>query len=201
MLGETGLMTCSHGYVGRESIPAPEERSADLTDALETAGLDGPYLLVANGDGVHSTRLFADSGVEVAGMALVDPMPIGFQAFLDGVVPDLSGHPPWLDLDEETSAALEDLGSAPLVVIGQDPQSTYLSPGMRDYAGDAVAEEINDVWQDGLAFYASMSTDTRTVVADDAAMERILWSRPELVVDEIRRILDRIEAGSTDTEG
>ena len=89
MLGEDGLMTCSHGYVGRDTIPPPVERAADLTTALETAGLDGPYLLVANGDGVHSTRLFADSGGDVAGMVLVDPMPIGWQDFLDGVVPDL----------------------------------------------------------------------------------------------------------------
>ena len=46
----------------------PEEPAADLATAFGTAGLDGPYLLVANGDGVHSTRLFADSGVDVAGM-------------------------------------------------------------------------------------------------------------------------------------
>ena len=200
MLGEDGLMTCSHGYVGRDGIPPPEERAADLAEALERAGLGGAYLLVANGDGVHSTRLFADSGVEVAGMVLVDPMPIGFQEFLDGVVPDLSGHPPWSDLDEETSAALGDLGSTPLVVIGQDPESTYLSPGMRDYAGDAVAEEVNDYWQDGLAFYASLSTDSRTLVADGSAMERILWSRPELVVAEIRGVLDRTEPGLTDAD-
>jgi hypothetical protein len=200
MLAEDGLMTCSHGYVGRDTIPPPEERAADLTTALETAGLDGPYLLVANGDGVHSTRLFADSGVDVAGMVLVDPMPIGFQDFLNGVVPDVSAHPPWPDLDEETSAALGDLGSAPLVVIGQDPE-TYLSQGMRDYAGDAVAEEVNDYWQDGLAFYASLSTDSRSVIADGTAMERILWVRPELVVDEVQSMLDRIEPGFTDSDG
>ncbi len=195
MLGEDGLMTCSHGYVGRDTIPPPEERAADLATALETAGLDGPYLLVANGDGVHSTRLFADSGVDVAGMVLVDPMPIGFQDFLVGVVPDSSAHPPWPDLDEEASAALGDLGSAPLVVIGQDPETTYLSQGMRDYAGDAVAEEVNAYWQDGLAFYASLSTDSRSLVADGAAMEGILWSRPELVVEEIQGIVDHLDPG------
>jgi hypothetical protein len=195
MLAEDGLMTCSHGYVGRESIPPPGERAIDLAEALQTAGLEGPYLLVANGDGVHSTRLFADSGVDVAGMVLVDPMPIGFQTFLDGLVPDLSGHPPWSDLDEATSDALGGIGSAPLTVIGQDPESTYLSPGMRDYAGEAVAEEVNDAWQDGLAFYASLSTDARSVVADGSAMEDILWSRPELVVEEIQGIVDRLEPG------
>jgi hypothetical protein len=192
MLAEDGLMTCSHGYVGRESIPPPGERAIDLAEALQTAGLEGPYLLVANGDGVHSTRLFADSGVDVAGMVLVDPMPIGFQTFLDGLVPDLSGHPPWSDLDEATSDALGGIGSAPLTVIGQDPESTYLSPGMRDYAGEAVAEEVNDAWQDGLAFYASLSTDARSVVADGSAMEDILWSRPELVVEEIQGIVDSL---------
>jgi streptogramin lyase len=198
MLGETGLMTCSHGYVGRDTIPPPDERAADLAEALETTGLDGPYLLVANGDGVHSSRLFAGSGVDVAGMVLVDPMPIGFQTFLDGLVPDLSGHPPWSDLDEATSDALGDIGSAPLTVIGQDPESTYLSPGMRDYAGDALAEEINDAWQDGLAFYASLSTDTRSIVADGSAMERIPWSQPELVVEEIQGIVDRLGPGPSD---
>ena len=198
LLAEDGVMTCSHGYVGRESISPPDERAADLAEALQTAGLGGPYLLVANGDGVHSTRLFADSGVDVTGMVLVDPMPIGFPAFLDSVLPDLSGPPPWSDLDEATSDALGDLGSAPLVVIGQDPESTYLSPGMRDYAGDAVAEEVNDYWQDGLTFYASLSTDSRSLVADGAAMEGILWSRPELVVEEIQGVVDRLELGSGD---
>ncbi len=198
MLGEDGLMTCSHGYVGRDTIPPPDERAADLATALETAGLDGPYLLVANGDGVHSTRLFADSGVDVAGMVLVDPMPIGFQDFLVGVVPDSSAHPPWPDLDEEASAALGDLGSAPLVVIGQDPETTYLSQSMRDYAGDAVAEEVNDHWQDGLTFYASLSTDSRSLVADGAAMEGILWSQPELVVEEIQGIVDHLDPGFGD---
>ena len=87
---------------------------------------------------------------------------------------------------------------SPLVVIGQDPESTYLSPGMRDYAGDAVAEEVNDYWQDGLTFYASLSTDSRSLVADGAAMEGILWSRPELVVEEIQGIVDHLDPGFGD---
>ncbi len=83
-------------------------------------------------------------------------------------------------------------------MIGQDPETTYLSPGMRDYAGDAVAEEVNDYWQDGLTFYASLSTDSRSLVADGAAMEGILWSRPELVVEEIQGVVDSLELGSGD---
>ncbi len=38
MLAEDGVMTCSHGYVGRESIPPPDERAADLADGVGDCG-------------------------------------------------------------------------------------------------------------------------------------------------------------------
>ena len=43
--------------------------------------------------------LFADGRDDFAGIVLVDPMPVGFQDFYDDLLPDLGGHPPWLDLD------------------------------------------------------------------------------------------------------
>jgi hypothetical protein len=36
------------------------------------------------------------------------------------------------------------------------------------------------------------------VVADGSAMEDILWSRPELVVEEIQGIVDRLDQGIGD---
>ncbi|HEX2368832.1 MAG TPA: hypothetical protein VHM94_06315, partial [Acidimicrobiia bacterium] len=69
-------LVCVNGYVEGEAAPA--KRAADLNGALTSSGIQGPYVLVASGDGVHSTRLFASGRDDIAGVVLVDPMPVGF---------------------------------------------------------------------------------------------------------------------------
>ena len=72
-----GHMVCANGYVEGEATPA--KRAADLDEALTSSGIQGPYVLVASGDGVHSTRLFASGRDDIAGVVLVDPMPVGLR--------------------------------------------------------------------------------------------------------------------------
>ena len=71
----------------------------------------------------------------------------------------------------------------------------YLNPRFVDYAGAAAARSINDYWQDGLEFYAGLSTNTHTVVAEGTGMEYVLWDRPELVVQEVLEVLRRANNG------
>ncbi len=104
-------MVCSNGYAEGETTP--EQQAADLEQALSEAGLSGPYVLAAAVDGVHAVRLFADGRDDIAGIVLVDPMPVGFQEFYDDLLPDLAGHPPWLDLDAGASEALDELRECP----------------------------------------------------------------------------------------
>jgi hypothetical protein len=102
-----------------------------------------------------------------------------------------SGHPAWLDLSPTVSEALGDFGNRPLAVIGGDPKSVYLSQRFIDGAGREVAEALNSYWQDGLDFYAGLSSDSRTTVAIGAGLDMVIWDRPDLVVQEIMSIVDR----------
>jgi streptogramin lyase len=190
-LSEGGYVVCANGYVDGEA--SPEQRAADLEEALAEAGLSGPYLLAATGDGVHAARLFANGRGDIAGVILIDPMPIGFQEFLDDLIPG-SGGAPGSDLEEEVSASLTDFGAAPLVVIGQDPQAVFLSERFIETQGRETAEAVNDFWQDGLAFYAGLSTDSQSVVATGTGMDWIIWDRPDLVLQEILTVLGRAGA-------
>jgi hypothetical protein len=79
-----------------------------------------------------------------------------------------------------------------LTVIGQDPESVFLSDGFVSTYGRETAQVLNDAWQNGLTFYAGLSTDSRSMVARDTGMHMVIWDRPDLVVGEI---LDVIRAG------
>ena len=191
-LSNEGYTVCANGYMDGEA--SPEQRAVDLEEALVDAGISGPYVLVAAGDGVHAIRLFADGRDDIAGVVLVDPMPIGFQAFYDELLPDSGGPSGGSDMDEKLSASLTNFGASPLVVIGQDPQAVFLSDRFIEGEGRESALIANDFWQAGLAFYAGLSTDSRPVVAKNTGFDGIIWFQPDLVVDEVLHVL-----GTTDT--
>ncbi|HEU5111734.1 MAG TPA: hypothetical protein VFU96_00365, partial [Acidimicrobiia bacterium] len=150
-----------------------------------------PYLLVAAVDGVHSARIFASRSNDIEGIVLVDPMPIGFQGFYDDLLPDLAGHPPWLDLDTAVSASLGDFGSVPLTVIEQDPNAVFLSSGFVEGVGRESAESVDAYWQDGLAFYEGLSSSSRSVVANGTGLDMVVWDQPDLVIEQVLELLRR----------
>ena len=78
-------------------------------------------------------------------------------------------------------------------MIGQDPEYVFLNERFVDAYGADTANALNDAWQDGLAFYAGLSTDSRSMVAEGSGMHMVIWDLPDLVVGEI---LGVIEAGS-----
>ena len=186
-LAAEGLFVCVSGYVQGGADPA--QRAVDLDSALLAEEIPGPFVLVAAGDGVHSARLFAEGRDDIVGMVLVDPMPLGFQEAYDSLLSDF-GHPPWLDLDPSVSAGLGDLGDTPLVVIGQDPSAVYLSRKFVAAAGKDTAVKVNLLWQEGLEFYAGLSTESNIVVARDSGMDAIVWSSPNLILAEILKVVE-----------
>lgn len=188
-LSGEGYVVCSNGYAEGETTP--EQQAADLEQALNQAGISGPFVLAASVDGVHAARLFADGRDDIAGIVLVDPMPVGFQEFYDDLLPDLGGHPPWLDLDSGVSEAIGGLVDVPLVVIEQDPGAVYLSERFVDGAGSEAARQVNTSWQDGLAFYAELSTDSRSLIADGSGLDMVIWDQPDLVIEQILDLLRR----------
>jgi hypothetical protein len=184
-LSNQGHVVCSNGYVDGEA--SPEQRAAALNQALIEAGISGPFVVVANGDGVHTIRLFAEARDDVVGVVLVDPMAVGFGDFLEEQTGD---HPPFADLDPATSAAL-DFGDVPLVVVGQDPEKVFLSPQFISGFGLETARVVNDYWQDGLAFYRGLSTDVSSRVAAGTGMHMVIWDQPGLVVEEVLNVISR----------
>ena len=188
-LSGEGHMVCASGYVQGETTP--QQQAADLEQALSQAGISGPYVLAAAVDGVHAARLFADGRDDIAGIVLVDPMPVGFQDFYDDLLSDLAGHPPWLDLDAEVSQSLGSLGNVPLIVIEQDPDSVFQSRQFVEGVGPEAAEAANAYWQEGLAFYAALSTDSRSVIANGSGLDMVIWDHPDLVIGQILDLLRR----------
>lgn len=184
-LSRRGYVVCANGYVEGET--PPQEQATDLGQALAEAGISGPLVLVASGDGVHAARLFANGRDDIAGVVLVDPMPVGFGDFLVEQTGD-SGHPPFADLDSATSAEL-DFGRVPLVVVGQDPEKVFLSPQFIAGFGLETARAVNDYWQHGLVFYRGLSTEVSSRVAAGTGMHMVIWDHPELVVEEVLDVI------------
>ena len=188
-LSGEGYVVCSNGYVEGETTP--QQQAADLEQALSEAGISGPYVLAAAVDGVHAARVFADGRDDIAGLVLVDPRPVGFQDFYDELLPDLASHPPWLDLDAEVSQSLDGLGNVPLTVIEQDPDSVFQSRPFIDAFGREAVDAVNTYWQDGLAFYSTLSTDSRSVIANGSGLDMVIWDHPDLVIEQVLDLLRR----------
>ncbi|HVR33336.1 MAG TPA: hypothetical protein VMS74_11605 [Acidimicrobiia bacterium] len=187
-LTEEGYLVCVNGYVEGEA--SPQVRAADLEDALTAYGIPMPYVLVASGDGVHPLRLFAEDRSDLAGVVLVDPMPVGFGSFLDATLGE-GGHPVWADISPDVSNSLDGLGNLPLTVIGQDPQAVFLSERALEGLGEEKAQAINAYWQEGLAVYSHLSIDATSVIAEGTGMHMVIWDRPDLVVRSVLEVIAR----------
>jgi hypothetical protein len=168
----------------------PVAKAANLTEALDRFDVTGPFVLVANGDGVHSTHVFAAGRTDIAAVVLVDPIPLGFQDFFDSAYPDASDHPSWLDLDHDVSDSLGDLGNVPLVLAtrAHDPDTGFLSPQFVEGAGLAAAVAIDDFWSSGMAYYEGLSRNS-TRIAVQSMWQYILWFDRETVVRTVRSVL------------
>lgn len=178
-----GQVVCVSGHTG--DAGTAEQRAADLGSALERAGIPGPYELVAAGDGVHTVRLFAQGREDVRGVLLVEPMPIGFQDYYDDLLGEDFGHPNWLDLDRGLSDSLAGFGDVPLVILGHEPDAVFLNDRFVDTYGEETAQAASEYWEEGLDYYAGLSTESHRVTVSDTGFEGVLWFRPDLILKEI----------------
>ncbi|HSO49852.1 MAG TPA: hypothetical protein VLS86_04845 [Acidimicrobiia bacterium] len=188
-LSGEGYVVCVNGYVEGEA--SAEQRASDLAEALAEGRIPGPYVLVAAGDGVNATRLFADGRQDIAGIVLVDPLPVGFQDLVDSLYPTDSPGPPALGLSPAVSESLDGFGDIPLVVIEGDPKAVFLSQQFIDGEGRERAELLDDAWANGLAFYKDLSTDSHSVVAEGTGQHMVIWDQPDLVVAQVLDVLSR----------
>jgi pimeloyl-ACP methyl ester carboxylesterase len=181
-------LVCSHGAVDDRDSAAKVD---NLLRVLEEFNVDGPYLLVAHGTGVVSTRLLAEQSVDVAGVVLVEPVPTGFFELMQSVLPQ--GAPVTFELDDP--GPLGDLGNIPLAVIGDDQAATFLSDSFDDNTGadPGTGALLARAWADGLAFYAGLSTDSRSITIS-GSYHMVIWDRPDTVVDGVRDLLGVVDA-------
>lgn len=179
-------LVCSHGAVDdRDSA----EKVANLRRVLTEFGVDGPYFLVAHGTGAVSTRLFAEGATDVEGVVLVDPVPIGFFELMQSMLAD--GAPPTFELDDP--GQLGDLGDIPLIVIGDDLSTSFLNEAFDENTGaiPGSGAQLGEAWQEGLAFYAGLSTNSRSITVS-GSYHMVIWDRPDVVVDAVLDLLRQV---------
>ena len=176
-------LVCSHGAIDDRDSAAKVE---NLLRLLKEFGIDGPYLLVAHGTGVVSTRLLAEGVGEVAGVVLVEPVPTGFFDLMQSVLPQ--GAPATFELDDP--GPLGDLGSIPLVVIGDDQSATFLHDSFDANTGadPGTGARLAQAWTDGLSSYAGLSSAS-SLITISGSHHMVVWDRPDPVVEAVLGLL------------
>lgn len=214
---------CSYDRAGTYLSPAAPEASRTLADQVDdldrliaTAGLDGPFVLVAHSNGAWHAALFASRHPDdVVGVVLADPRgPRVSAEWLAALPTAASGEPqavaanrdelttfetdPGLNDEhlvlasaaKEASAVLEPVaplfGDRPLVVLS----AGRTTESWADLPADLKAT-FDQIWHDGQAAFVSESTKGRLeIVADsDHDMPRM---RPDAIGDAIAGILDQV---------
>jgi hypothetical protein len=112
---------------------------------------------------------------------------------MDSLFAPDSRTPTWLDLDQAVSDSLDDFGDHPLVVVEGDPEAVFLSQNFINGQGRERAETLNSAWAAGLAFYAGLSTESTSVVADGTGLHMVVWDQPDLVVERVLDVLARTD--------
>jgi pimeloyl-ACP methyl ester carboxylesterase len=179
------------------------DTARDLRAALAAAGERPPFIVVGHSLGGVYARIFvAAHPTEVHGLVLVDP-------YLPDIAPvDLAAVPgefrarwhadiaatnelvaeaenlDWAATERELRAA--GLGDLPLELIFVDQHLRY-----PDTLEAAVVEELIAAWE---SLVLGLSDDARLTIAHGSG-HLIQFERPELVIDGVRRLVERARAG------
>jgi pimeloyl-ACP methyl ester carboxylesterase len=214
---------CAYDRAGLGLSQAPREPSrtaadqaADLEALLRVAGVDGPFVIGAQGYGAVQAILFTQAHPdEVAGLVLIDPEgPTVTTQFLDALPPKYDGEPmaiaavrsTWQDSltgawrnrehldveasDSEAAAALQ----APGPLFGDRPVavlSAHRSPGTEFRLPVELASTIDQIWFGAQHELADESTAGWLEDVPDTGPE-IQTDEPQVVIDAVQRILQEL---------
>jgi pimeloyl-ACP methyl ester carboxylesterase len=170
--------------------------AADLHELLGVAGITGPVVFVAHSYGGLVALVAAAAHPEdVAGMVLVDGSHPDAETAMAGVVTDaqrayfdgrMANFPfvDWPTSLAQAGAAVPEVPDIPVTVI--TATRSFLEP----CDPKLPCAELQAVWLDAQATYATLTSQTKQVLADTS--HYVHNDNPDLVVSEIRALLDRL---------
>ncbi len=191
------------------SDPVPMPRTAadmvaDLHALLEAAGVPGPYVLVGHSFGGLIARLYASTYPNaIAGLILVDAAQEDYYDELQAILspeqwaansqpPDTSQYPDMERIDTDASAAqmrtAATLPPLPLVVL------THGRPW--DWPPGYPADTLEALWGQLQAKLVALVPNARFVMAT-GSQHFIQLDEPELVIEQIRQVVDTVRDPST----
>ena len=205
---DTRARVCSYDRPGTgtsdpaTSIPTFATQATDLHALLGTIGEPGPYVVVGHSFGgaeaIEFASRFAD---EVSGLVLIDASPATWPAALCAVRDDGSeatatvhstctgaflptGNSEHLDV----AAAFAEVSK--VVSLGSIPMAVVTATVRELPAGLAAAEvaRLTETWNQGQRDWMRLSTAAH-LVAVDRTSHHIELDQPEIVIEEITRLL------------
>lgn len=187
--------------IGRHTL----RDTADLLRAtLEEAGEAPPFIVVGHSLGGVYARVFASAfRADVAGVLLVDPYMPDIHP-VDHVAIDPALRESWLAgirATNDSVAAAEDLDwgvsyaqLAAASIDGMPLELLFVDQRLRwEGQYDAAESDLIAAWR---VLVERLSTDHRLTIAEGST-HMIQYDRPDLVVDAVQRLKDRVRAAGT----
>lgn len=214
-----GTRSCSYDRAGMgQSDPAPTPRDGaavvkDLQALLQSANIQGPYILVGHSFGALFSRLFAAAVPDqVVGVILVDPVPedwweralaalpppaasdstrlSAFRTFLTSDMANPTRNQEGFDIPTIVTQvrATEDLGKRPLIILSAGIFDV-IAPGLPP----AVEAKLKKLFQHELPQQlTALSSDSTQIAVPDSG-HNIPRQRPDIVILAIQAVLAAVE--------
>ncbi|MCC7003687.1 MAG: alpha/beta hydrolase [Gemmatimonadaceae bacterium] len=184
------------GLGASEASPRPLTSrvfAEELREALRSAGLSPPFLLIGHSAGGLHARVFASMyPQEVVGLVLVDPTPDGFEERARREMPSVFAHFDSLERADAVGASAgerrEDAGWAESLNEARRSDGGYSGPVILLSASRPELFGLGPIWTDQHRRWAA-AEPTREYVLFPEAGHNLHQERREAVLAAVRRVL------------